>query len=298
MGGYPELPIDLGSAGNFGVLAKTGISTVPKSNVTGDMGVSPIDSAAITGFSLTLDSTSTFSTSIQVTGKVYASDYSTPTPSILITAISDMGTAYADAAGRQSPDSTELGGGDISGKTLLPGLYKWGTSVSINTDVTLAGGPEDVWIFQIAGNLTMASAKSVILSGGAQARNIFWQVAGGVGVDIGTTSHFEGIILAQAGINMQTGASMNGRLLAQTAVTLQSNAVTEPTDSTGALVLRSADEVSGLYTYTPGQFINFAIKSITAPKQGSNQFYRIWSDTALTITEFTVTNGNVAVTYE
>lgn len=144
----------------------------------------------------------------------------------------------------------------------------------------------------------MASAKSVILSGGARAGNIFWQVAGGVGVDIGTTSHFEGTILSQAGINMQTGASINGRLLAQTAVTLQSNAVTEPTDSSKAMALRSADTVSGLYTYTPGQYINFAKKSITAPKQGNIQFYQIWSDTALTITEFTATNGNVAVTYE
>lgn len=144
MGGYPDLPIDLGSAGNFGVLAKTGISTVPGSSVTGDMGVSPIGSTAITGFSLTLDSTTTFSTSDQVTGKVYASDYSAPTPSILTTAVSDMETAYTDAAGRTLPDHTELGAGDISGMTLAPGLYKWGTSVLINTDVTLAGGPDDV----------------------------------------------------------------------------------------------------------------------------------------------------------
>ena len=74
----------------------------------------------------------------------------------------------------------------------------------------------------------MASATSVILSGGAQAENIFWQVAGGTGVDIGTEAHFEGIILAKAGINLNTGASINGRLLSQTAVTLKSNAVTAP----------------------------------------------------------------------
>ncbi|MDA3926607.1 MAG: ice-binding family protein [Kiritimatiellae bacterium] len=298
MGGYPDLPIGLGSAGNFAILAKSGISTVSGSQVTGDMGVSPIGSTAITGFSLIIDSSGTFSTSTQVTGKIYASDYAAPTPSILTTAVSDMETAYTDAAGRTLPDYTELGAGNISGMTLSPGLYKWSTAVLINTDVTLAGGPEDVWIFQIAGNLTMASAQSVILSGGAQAGNIFWQVAGGVGVEIGTTAHIEGIILSQASITIQTGASMNGRLYAQTAVTLQSNAVSEPADPAEAMVLRSADEVSGAYTYTPGQFFNFAIKSITAPQQGSNQFYRIWADTALNITEFTATNGNVVVTYE
>jgi hypothetical protein len=298
MGGYPELPIGLGSAGSFAILAKSGISTVPGSQVTGDMGVSPIDSTAITGFSLILDSTTTFSTSAQVTGKIYASDYKAPTPSIMTTAISDMETAYTDAAGRTLPDYTELGAGNIGGLTLAPGLYKWGTAVLIDTDVTLAGGPGDVWIFQITGNLTMASAQSVILSGGAQAGNIFWQVAGGVGVEIGTTAHIEGIILSQAAITMQTGASMNGRLLAQKAVTLESNAVTEPADTSEAMVLRSADEVSGAYTYTPGQFINFTIKSITAPKQGTNQFYSIWSDTALDITGFTATNDNVVVTYE
>jgi hypothetical protein len=297
IGGYPELPIGLGTAGNLVILAKSGISTVPGSSVTGDMGVSPIDSTAITGFSLILDGFGTFSTSAQVTGRIYAADYAAPTPVILTTAVSDMETAYTDAAGRTLPDHTELGTGNIGGMTLAPGLYKWGTSVLIDADVTLAGGPDDVWIFQIAGNLTVASAKSVILSGGAQARNIFWQVAGGVGVDIGTTSHLEGIILSQAGINMQTGASMNGRLLAQTAVTLQSNAVTAPTGSTGTTVLRSAAAVSDPYTNTPGQYISLATKTITAPQGGSVQFYRIWSDTAVTITGITARDGNVVITY-
>ena len=298
MGGYPELPIGLGTGGNFVILAKSGISTVPGASVTGDMGVSPIDSTAITGFSLILDGFGTFSTSAQVTGRIYAADYAAPTPAILTTAVSDMETAYTDAAGRTLPDHTELGTGSIGGMTLAPGLYKWGTSVLVDADVTLAGSADDVWIFQIAGNLTVASAKSVILSGGAQAKNIFWQVAGGVGVDIGTTSHVEGIILSQAAINMQTGASMNGRLLAQTAVTLQSNAVTAPTGSnSGTPVLRSAAVVSGPYTDTAGQYISLATKSITAPQGGSVQFYRIWSDTALTITGIAVPGGNVVITY-
>ena len=96
----------------------------------------------------------------------------------------------------------------------------------ISTDVTLAGGPNDVWIFQIAGTLTQASATRVTLTGGAQAKNVFWQVADVVA--IGTTAHFEGIVLAKTMIAVKTGASVTGRLLAQTAVTLQMNAVTQP----------------------------------------------------------------------
>src|ERR1035437_4999648 len=106
----------------------------------------------------------------------------------------------------------------------VPGLYKWTGSVSISNDVTLAGGPHDVWIFQVAGSLIQASATKVRLSGGALAKNVFWQCSGPVA--IGTTAHSEGTILAKTMIAMNTGASMNGRLLAQTQVTLQQNTVT------------------------------------------------------------------------
>jgi len=224
-----QAPVNLGTAANYVILAKSGISTVPPSAVTGNLGVSPIDSTAITGFSLILDGSGLFSTSSQVTGKVYAANYASPTPANLTTAVGDMQTAYTDAAGRTLPDHTELGIGNIGGLTLAPGLYKWSTGVTIPTDVTLSGGPNDVWIFQIAGDVTMAGATSVILSGGAQAQNIFWQVAGGVGVALGTTSQFEGIILTEAAINLQTGASITGGLYAQTAVTLDANTVTMPT---------------------------------------------------------------------
>jgi hypothetical protein len=148
-------------------------------------------------------------------------------PNSLTVAIGDMGFAYTDAAGRSIPDFTELGAGEIGGLTLVPGLYKWGTGVSISTDVTLSGGPNDVWIFQIAGQLKQASASRITLAGGAQAKNIFWQ-AGDV-VSIGTTAHFEGVLLAKTLIAVKTGASANARLLAQTAVTLEQNAITQPT---------------------------------------------------------------------
>jgi len=219
-------PIALGSAGNFVILTKTGISTTGTTSIVGDIGVSPIDSTGITGFGLIADSSNTFSTSSLVTGRVYAANYTAPTPSNMTTAVSAMETAYTDAAGRTTPDFTELGTGNISGMTLTPGLYKWGTEVTITSGVTLTGGANAVWIFQIAGNLTVGNGAIVTLSGGAQAQNIFWQVAGQT--TLGTTSQFKGIILCQTLIAMNTGATLDGRALAQTAVTLNANAVTKP----------------------------------------------------------------------
>jgi hypothetical protein len=110
-----------------------------------------------------------------VTGKIYAADMADPTPINLTTAVENMITAYNDAAGRPSPDFSELGTGNIGGKTLVPGLYKWTSTVTLPSDVTISGGASDVWIFQIAGDLTMSSAVNVTLNGGAQAKNIFWR---------------------------------------------------------------------------------------------------------------------------
>ena len=225
-GAHGPAPVVLGTAGNFVILAKSGITNVPTSKITGDIGLSPSAASFITGLDLILPSGGAASTSAQVTGNVYASDYAVPTPSNLTTAISNMQTAYVDAAGRPTPDHTELASGSIGGLTLPPGLYKWSNTVNIPTDVTLNGGPNDVWIFQIAGGITQASAVKVILAGGALPKNIFWQVFGVV--DIGTTAHMEGVILSQTSITLKTGASANGRLLAQTAVTLAGSTVVAP----------------------------------------------------------------------
>ena len=219
------VPVNLGKASSFAILTKSGVTNVPTSAISGDMGVSPIAATAITGFSLIADKTNTFSTSTQVTGKIFAASYASPTPANLTTAISNMQTAYTDAAGRKNPNFTELHAGDLSNKTLTPGLYKWSTGVLVNNKVTLKGGPNDIFIFQIAGNLTLGSGTNVVLSGGVQAKNIFWQVAGGAGVEIGTTAHMEGTILAKTAIHLRTGASLNGRALAQTAVTLDKNKI-------------------------------------------------------------------------
>jgi hypothetical protein len=218
-------PVKLGTAASYAILSKSGISTVPPSAITGDIGVSPISSTAITGFSLTLDASNVFATAPQVTGKVYAADYESPTPANMTEAIEDMETAFTNAAGR-FPNVTELGAGNIGGKILRPGVYKWGTGVLIPTNVVLTGLSTDVWIFEIAQSLALSSSVKVILSGGALPKNVFWQV--GEGVTLGSTAHLEGVVLAKTAITLGSGASVNGRLLSQTAVTLIQNTVVRP----------------------------------------------------------------------
>lgn len=210
-------PINLGAAGSFAILTKTGFTDVPGSSIIGDVGASPITGAAI-GVGCP-----------EVTGAIFTVDAAGPAPCrrtdapALTSAVGDEQAAYTDAAGRGNPGFVNLGAGEIGALTISPGLYKWTTGVSLSRDVTLSGGPRDVWIFQVAGTLTQASATRVRLSGGALARNVFWQTAGAV--DIGTTAHFEGTILSQTMITVKTGASVNGRLLAQTQVALQKSSV-------------------------------------------------------------------------
>jgi len=211
----------LASAGNFAVLSKAGITDVPSSAISGNIGTSPISGAAI-GI-----------TCPEVTGIIYAVDTAGPAcsvsdPVMLTTAIGDMQTAYTDAAGRPSGVGPflNLGAGTVANQTLVAGTYTWGSNVTIPTNLTLIGGANDVWIFQITGKLNISPNMQVLLSGGAQAKNIFWQVSDVVTLD--THSHFEGNILAQTNIAMLTGASINGRLLAQTAATLQQNVIVEP----------------------------------------------------------------------
>jgi hypothetical protein len=210
----------LGSAGSFAVLSQSGITNVYRSAIVGDVGTSPITGAAL------------LLTCPEVTGNIYTVDAAGPLPcsktaaGLLNSAVGDMGFAYNDAAGRTSPDFTELGAGEIGGLTMAPGLYKWSTDVNITTDVTLSGGPTDVWIFQVSGNLIEANTARVTLAGGALAKNVFWQVADSV--TLGTNAHFEGVVLSKKLIAVNTNTSVKGRLLAQTAVTLQKNEITEP----------------------------------------------------------------------
>lgn len=220
---------NLAAAGSYVLLAKTGITNVTGSAITGGhLGVSPGAASSITGFALVMDASGQFSTSSSVgsPARVYAADYTSPTPTNLTSAVLSMQTAYTDAATRTNPDFLNLGSGNIGGLTLAPGLYTWGTGVTIPNNVTISGGANDIWIFQISNDLDLSSAKNVTLSGGAQAKNIFWQVAGQV--IIHANAKFEGIILCQTGITLQTTASMHGRALAQSLIAIDNNAITAP----------------------------------------------------------------------
>jgi hypothetical protein len=212
----------LGNAGYYSILAKSGISSTGATHVVGSMGVSPIAGTAVTGFFL-MKTTPSYSKSPLVTGKVFAANYAAPTPARLTVVIGDMQKAYTDAAGRTNPTKVELGAGNIGGLTIRPGLYKWGTSVNIPTDVTLAGSQYGIWIFQISGTLTVASGKKVVLTGGALDKHIFWQVAGKT--TLGTTAVLHGVVLDKTAIVLKTGAKLYGKALAQTAVTLDASLV-------------------------------------------------------------------------
>lgn len=216
--GRGPAPVTMGTAGDYAILAESAITNVPTSAVTGDVGLSPATGA---GIDLTC---------AEVTGDIYSVDAAGPLPCRitdaprLTTAIGDKGIAYTDANSR-APDYTELGTGNIGGLNLGPATYKWSTGVQIPTNVTLTGGPNDVWIFQIAQGLSVSSGVEVILAGGALPQNVYWATF--AAADIGTTSKFNGVLISETSITLKTGASTNGSLLAGTAVNLDQNTVTQ-----------------------------------------------------------------------
>ena len=206
-------PVDLRSTANFAILAGAAVTSTGGGIINGDVGASPISGSAI-GV-----------TCAQVIGTIYAVDAAGPAcavidPTRLTTAKGDLTTAYNDAAGRTPvPTGPNLnpglipGSGNIGGMNLAPGLYKFTTTALITgADVTLTGGPNDVWIFQCAQDLQLGSGIKVILAGGAQAKNIFWQV--GTSAVLGTFSVFKGTILADQAITMNTSSTIEGRALA------------------------------------------------------------------------------------
>ena len=228
--------VNLGKAGNYAILASTGVSTVPSSVVTGNVGLYPTARIGLTGWSLITEPTDTSFGSAQVVspGRLFAADnVGGTTKPDLNTAVLNMGTAYTDAAGRtaSSAATTNVGGGTLTSLTFnaVPGgvtVYEWGTAVTIPTNLTFNGSATDVFILKVAGTLNMAAAQSVILTGGVLAKNIFWQVSGAV--NIGANTAFKGIILGQTSITFGNLASNNGRLLAQSAVVLDATTVTQP----------------------------------------------------------------------
>lgn len=219
--------IDLGPASNFIILAKTAITTTGVTSIAGDIGVSPAGAGVLTGFAQVLDISGKYSTSALVTGKIYAADYTSPTPSYVGTAVGAMEAAYTDAFSRAT-DVLNVGGGNLAGLNLVAGVYTFNGAgnVSITADVTLTGNATDVWIFQIPGTLDISTNIKILLGGAAQAKNVFWAVAGTTTLKPGST--FVGNILGGPGASTiagQSGAILNGRALGQTDVTLIGNSV-------------------------------------------------------------------------
>ncbi len=201
--------VALGGAGNFAVLAGSTVTSAGPTSVTGDLGVSP--GTAVTGFPPGT-----------IVGAQHAGD---PTAA---QGVADLTTAYNDAAGRTLCAVTVAG--NIGGQTLTPGLYKSTSSLEIssgNLTLDAQGDANAVFIFQMASTLTTTSGRQVTLSGGAKSTNVFWQV--GTSATLGTTSAFQGTIMADQAITLNTGATLNGRALARiAAVTLDSNTIVKP----------------------------------------------------------------------
>lgn len=210
-------PVLLGAAGKYVVLAESTVTNDPTSKITGDLGLSPAAATFFTGFSMT--KAGTYWTSAQVTGKLFAADNDPPTPNNLTVAVGAMHAAYTDAAGRPTPDFLNYDANTLGGTPLVPGLYNWDAAVTIPNDVTISGGANDVWIFQVAGNVSIAAGKKMLMANGARPKNVFWQVSGLV--DVGVGSHVEGIFLSKTLIKFGANSSANGRLFAQTAVNLE-----------------------------------------------------------------------------
>jgi hypothetical protein len=223
-----QAPVNIGSTANFAVLAGYAVTNVPTSAITGDVGVSPAAESFITGFSQT-DATG-YATSPQVIGLIYGANMADPTPAKLTLAKGDLTIAMGDAAGRTPvPVGPFLdpGSGNLAGLNLVPGLYKFTGAAIATTNFALTGSASDVWIFQIASALTVSNGVHVTLAGGARASNIFWQV--GTSAIFGTTSVFQGTVMAAADITLQTGATLNGRALAFIGtVALDSNIIRVP----------------------------------------------------------------------
>jgi hypothetical protein len=222
-------PVLLGTAGNYAILAQSGITNIATTSITGDIAVSPIAATAITGFSLTQDSSTTFSTSAQVTGDVFAATYTSPTPALLTTAVHDMGAAYVDSQGRSQPDEDYVNvgdGGEIGGLDMTPGMYIFDTTITITKSIKFSGSDQDIFIINTSMDLMVAKNINVVLAGGAKAENIFWSVAGKA--EVGAGAHMKGILLVKTAVNFITGSSLDGRILSQTAVALDQNTITQP----------------------------------------------------------------------
>ena len=281
-----QAPVDLRSTSRFAVLAGSGVSSVPFAAIKGDVGLSPAARSKITGL-----------TPGEVTGSIFAADDGGAVAVMLTQAKADLTAAYNDAAGR-SLGAVDVAGADLGGRTLAPGLYKSSGTLAVTGNLTLdaQGDSTAVFIFQMASSLNTASGSKVILIGGANAANIFWQV--GSSATLGTTSSFKGTIMADQSVSLATGATLDGRAMARIgAVTMQGATVTAPATAITAVILESASLVRGPYANAAGQSVSQATKTVTVPLSGNQQFYRLVGASAVTISKIAISGNTVVITY-
>jgi hypothetical protein len=258
-------PVNLRSTAHFTILAGAAVTTTGGGLVNGDVGASPISGSAI------------HVTQAQVNGTIYTVDAAGPpgsviAPALLTAAMGDLTSAINDAAGRPAATAAPFlnpGSGNIGGLTLYPGLYTFGGTASITgSDVTLSGGPNDVWIFQVAKDLEEGNSIQIILAGGAQARNIFWQV--GTSATIGTSAVFKGTILANQAVTMETSSAVDGRALAYNAgVTFDGTVGTLPAPAAptfASISVTNKHSVALVLSTTPYYFVTMqSATNLTQP---------------------------------
>ena len=252
-------PIGLGTSATYGVLAGSALTNTGPTTVDGDLGVNP--GSSITGFTGAPNGSNV--------GAVHDND------APALQAQSDLTTAYNNAAGL-TPTASGLA--ELNGMSLTPGVYSGGSlSLSDNGTLTLAGSDAaSVWVFQAASSLTIGSATQIIITGGASACNVFWQV--GSSASIGTSAHFQGTVMADQAVTAATGADVIGRLLARSAeVTLQSNTITVP-----------ANCVPGSPPITT---VDLAITSTTLPTATAGTPYAFALTTTVPVSRFRIASG-------
>ncbi|MGZ3789818.1 MAG: ice-binding family protein [Bacteriovorax sp.] len=213
-------PLDLGTAKSFGVVAYTSITSAPTSNISGKVGLKPGVRALIA-----------LNPATEVAGgasEIYAGDDVGDNQDYITMAREDLIAAYRDAVARApDKDKLEAYGGNIGGKILPPGVYHFSNGATAGTDLSLEGSDTDVWIFQITGNLNVAKDVRINLSGGAQAKNIFWQVSGKVTME--PFSVVAGTVISQLTFEMKQNAQIVGRAVSKNGKILMSqNTITKP----------------------------------------------------------------------
>jgi hypothetical protein len=229
--------VNLGAAGNYAILTKAGVSTVPlTSTINGDVGCSPVAYTYLTGFDLITNPANVYRESARVPGyQLTGANNLGDTPKLLTDAVGDMMIAYNDATSRANTNGVNLADGNLGTKTgssgiigsstdpLTPGVYTWGTSVTIGGDITFDG--DGVYIFQISGDLLFkAGTIDVTTSSAVDTTKIFWQVTGKVEVE--ADQDFYGTILAATTVQFKTGATHGGRIYSQTHCALDANTIT------------------------------------------------------------------------